>query len=87
MEDIKKVLVQLWTILRRQKPLIKVVAVLLTAALILTALFMTNACSPQNYSSIKVNNRADSTTTRIEITNGDGGSTTIDVKPDTQLSL
>ena len=48
---------------------------------------MTNACSPQNYSSIKVNNRADSTTTRIEITNGDGGSTTIDVKPDTQLSL
>lgn len=47
-------------------------------------LFFASSCGASR-STVRVYNRADSTTTTVSVSNGDGGSTTVNVEPKIHL--
>lgn len=49
-------------------------------------LFFTSSCGASR-STVRVYNRADSTTTTISVSNGDGGSTTVNVQPQLEMNV
>lgn len=49
-------------------------------------LFFTSSCGASR-STVRVYNRADSTTTTISVSNGDGGSTTVNVQPQLDVKV
>lgn len=57
---------------------LRVVVVILVSALVV--IFSATSCGASR-STVRVYNRADSTTTTISVSNGDGGSTTVNVEP------
>lgn len=75
-ESIKKLLS--WVI---TKPVwVKVLSVIVIMILTIMVLFSATSCGASK-STVRVYNRADSTTTTISVSNGDGGSTTVNVEP------
>lgn len=68
-----------WTWFKSILPVwLRVVVAILVAALVVI-LSMTSCGASK--STVRVYNRADSTTTTISVSNGDGGSTTVNVEP------
>lgn len=68
-----------WTWFKSILPVwLRVVVVVLVAALVV--IFSLTSCGASR-STVRVYNRADSTTTTISVSNGDGGSTTVNVEP------
>lgn len=61
---------------------LRVVVVILISALVV--IFSATSCGASK-STVRVYNRADSTTTTISVSNGDGGSTTVNVSPNLQI--
>lgn len=57
---------------------LRIVVVVLVAALVV--IFSLTSCGASK-STVRVYNRADSTTTTVSVSNGDGGSTTVNVEP------
>lgn len=75
-DSIKKLLS--WVI---TKPVwVKVLSVIVIMFLAIMVLFSATSCGASK-STVRVYNRADSTTTTISVSNGDGGSTTVNVEP------
>lgn len=75
-ESLKKLLS--WVI---TKPVwVKVLSVIVIMILTIMVLFSATSCGASK-STVRVYNRADSTTTTISVSNGDGGSTTVNVEP------
>lgn len=62
-------------------PLIgKILTVICIVIALIVVVFFTASCGASR-STVRVYNRADSTTTTISVSNGDGGSTTVNVEP------
>lgn len=58
----------------------KIISILALVLFLVVYLFFTSSCGASR-STVRVYNRADSTTTTISVSNGDGGSTTVNVQP------
>lgn len=68
-----------WTWFKSIIPVwLRFVVAILVAVLVL--IFSLTSCGASK-STVRVYNRADSTTTTISVSNGDGGSTTVNVEP------
>lgn len=64
----------------------KVLSILAIVIFLVVYLFFTTSCGASR-STVRVYNRADSTTTTISVSNGDGGSTTVNVQPQLDVKL
>lgn len=64
----------------------KVLSLIAIVIAIVVYLFFATSCGASR-SSVRVYNRADSTTTTISVSNGDGGSTTVNVQPHLDVKL
>lgn len=64
----------------------KIISVLALVLFLVVYLFFTSACGASR-STVRVYNRADSTTTTISVSNGDGGSTTVNVQPQLEMNV
>lgn len=58
----------------------KILSVIAMIILFIVFMFFSTSCGASR-STVRVYNRADSTTTTISVSNGDGGSTTVNVEP------
>ena len=58
----------------------KIISILALLLFLVVYIFFTSSCGASR-STVRVYNRADSTTTTISVSNGDGGSTTVNVSP------
>lgn len=64
----------------------KVLSLIAIVIAIVVYLFFATSCGASR-STVRVYNRADSTTTTISVSNGDGGSTTVNVQPQLDVKL
>lgn len=64
----------------------KILSILAIVIFLVVYLFFTTSCGASR-STVRVYNRADSTTTTISVSNGDGGSTTVNVQPQLDVKL
>lgn len=62
----------------------KILSILSIIIFLVVYLFFTTSCGASR-STVRVYNRADSTTTTVSVSNGDGGSTTVNVEPNINL--
>lgn len=67
-----------WTWLKSLPLWLRIIVVILISAIVV--IFSATSCGASK-STVRVYNRADSTTTTISVSNGDGGSTTVNVEP------
>ena len=58
----------------------KIISIIALLLFLVVYLFFTSSCGASR-STVRVYNRADSTTTTISVSNGDSGSTTVNVQP------
>lgn len=64
----------------------KIISILALVLFLVVYLFFTSSCGASR-STVRVYNRADSTTTTISVSNGDGGSTTVNVQPQLDVKV
>lgn len=64
----------------------KVLSLIAIVIFLAVYLFFTSSCGASR-STVRVYNRADSTTTTISVSNGDGGSTTVNVQPQLDVKV
>ena len=82
MEQLKNLLLKL-----KSLPMIgKVISVIIALLALIIFLFFSTSCGASK-STVKVFNRAESTTTSVSMTNGNGGSTSVTVSPDVTVRV
>ena len=64
----------------------KIISIIAMVLFLVVYLFFTSSCGASR-STVRVYNRADSTTTTISVSNGDGGSTTVNVQPQLEMNV
>lgn len=64
----------------------KILSIIAIVLFMIVVLFFSTSCGASK-SSVKVVNRAESTTTSVSMTNGNGGSTSVTVSPDVTVHV